>query len=114
MPNRVLARAVAVDPSLGVPTPEKNAPAVAGGGAGDDRGALPDPEEPVEAKVVAHLPPRDPQELHTLGDFFTATQADWRLNKTQTLEKLGVKNDALIGDLAEAYMTVWVALGGGV
>jgi hypothetical protein len=59
------------------------------------------------------VPPRDPQTLHTLGQFFTATMEDFKLNKTDTLKKLEISNDALIGDLAEAYMKVW-ATGGGV
>lgn len=77
------------------------------------------PDEPPESDgiptdVKVNRPPRDPQTLKNLGDLFTATKADFELNKTQTLEKLGIKNDASIGDLAESYMKVWVAVGGGV
>ncbi|MBU2052528.1 hypothetical protein KKH13_04965 [Patescibacteria group bacterium] len=70
--------------------------------------------EGTKVEVKVNLPPRDPQTLKNLGEFFTATNADFHLNKTQTLEKLGFKNDASIGDLAESYMKVWVAMGGGV
>jgi len=72
------------------------------------------PEEGIPEEVHVRKPPRDPQTLKNLGEFFTATNADFKLNKTQTLEKLGFKNDASIGDLAESYMRVWAAMGGGV
>lgn len=58
-------------------------------------------------------PPRDPSTLKNKGELFTAVWQDFKLNKTQALEKLGLRSDLDIGTPADAYLQIWTVMGGG-
>ena len=45
----------------------------------------------------------DRREFKTLGEFFTAVNKELGLNRTDTLQKLGVSSPTQVGDLSEAW-----------
>ena len=68
-------------------------------------------EQAPEPAPTNGSPPRNADNIKTLGDLFNACFTDFKLNRGAVMKELALTDANQVRDVKEAYLQVWVAAG---